>query len=239
MIRPLILYFLSIKETHGYEIQKYIQLNHMESWTKIQSGSIYYALTKLEQEGFIQLSRIEKIGKKNRKVYKITEKGLVEKTLLFQNELKRQMNDVGSDKFVLYPFVGCMDKDVLVLEIKDHLKTLINKQNEIKKWKALKVAESTTTLEALSFDLMIDNLDGQIKWHEVLLADVDTYIQLEPKVRDLIGNVDFSMLKEENMPSAISQERTIEQMKKDILSNPETAQEDLENLIKLLKTTHE
>ncbi len=49
MIKVLILYYLSIKPTHGYEIQKFIQVNHMDEWTKIQSGSIYYAINKLEK----------------------------------------------------------------------------------------------------------------------------------------------------------------------------------------------
>lgn len=60
MIQLLILYFLNIKSTHGYEIQRFIQLNYMEEWNSIKSGSIYYAMSQLEKKGYIVL--VEKIG---------------------------------------------------------------------------------------------------------------------------------------------------------------------------------
>ena len=72
MIRALILYYLSIKPTHGYEIQKFIQLLGTDQWMKIQSGSIYYALTKLEKEKCIDVLREERTGSRVRKIYKIT-----------------------------------------------------------------------------------------------------------------------------------------------------------------------
>ena len=39
MVRILILYYLNIKTTHGYEIQKFIQETGLEQWTQIKSGS--------------------------------------------------------------------------------------------------------------------------------------------------------------------------------------------------------
>ncbi|MDV9924842.1 PadR family transcriptional regulator, partial [Clostridioides difficile] len=55
MIRTLILYYLNIKPTHGYEIQKFLQVSGADRWTKIQSGSIYYALAKLEKDGGVRV----------------------------------------------------------------------------------------------------------------------------------------------------------------------------------------
>ena len=75
MIRGIILYYLNIKPTHGYEIQQYISMSGMEQWTKIQSGSIYYALTKLEKEKNIAVIREEHTGARVRKIYEITEQG--------------------------------------------------------------------------------------------------------------------------------------------------------------------
>ncbi len=34
MIRTLILYYLNIKPTHGYEIQKFLQVSGADRWTK-------------------------------------------------------------------------------------------------------------------------------------------------------------------------------------------------------------
>ena len=85
MIRGIILYYLNIKPTHGYEIQQYISMSGMEQWTKIQSGSIYYALTKLEKEKNIAVIREEHTGARVRKIYEITDLG----TEVLQLELKR------------------------------------------------------------------------------------------------------------------------------------------------------
>ncbi|WP_235689849.1 PadR family transcriptional regulator [Clostridioides difficile] len=60
MIRTLILYYLNIKPTHGYEIQKFLQVSGADRWTKIQSGSIYYALAKLEKDGGVRVLKEEK-----------------------------------------------------------------------------------------------------------------------------------------------------------------------------------
>ena len=40
---------------HGYEIQRLIQASRMDIWTNILSGSIYYALNKMESDGLIPL----------------------------------------------------------------------------------------------------------------------------------------------------------------------------------------
>lgn len=75
MIRSLILYYLNVKPTHGYEIQKFLQIAGVDHWTKIQSGSIYYALAKLERKDCVEILREEKNGGRIRKIYAITQKG--------------------------------------------------------------------------------------------------------------------------------------------------------------------
>jgi DNA-binding PadR family transcriptional regulator len=67
MIKLLLLYYLSVKPTHGYEIQRFIQENELDKWTKIQSGSIYYALAKLEKEGLIRQTGLIPASEKARK----------------------------------------------------------------------------------------------------------------------------------------------------------------------------
>ena len=133
MIKTLILFFLSKKPTHGYEIQKFIQLNHLDSWTKIQSGSIYYALNKLEQNGIISLLNSEKSNGKEKKIYQITEKGLEELHTTILEELDKNLYDTGSDKFILYPILSGIEKDIIIKVINDHLLKLQNNIKEIKK----------------------------------------------------------------------------------------------------------
>ncbi|QUI23723.1 PadR family transcriptional regulator [Vallitalea pronyensis] len=235
MVKAFILYFLNIKPTHGYEIQKYIQINHLESWTKIQSGSIYYALGKLEKEGLIVLNRQEKIGKKIRKIYGITPSGQQALETYFKEELDKMIYDIGSDKFILFPFVGMMDRDVLVQHIEKHIDTLRQKKSDTEKWQAIKVNNQTLQVEKICFDMMIANMDYQIKWHEALLVEIDACIALESQAAKLIKKIDFSHVNEHEVHGQVSGEDDIETLKKEILNNPDMAAEKLEHLIQVLK----
>lgn len=234
MIKALILYFLNIKPTHGYEIQKYIQINHMDSYTKIQSGSIYYALAKLEKEKLITLYREEKIGGKVRKIYDITNDGRIALEKYIQDELGKEIYNTGSDKFISYPLIGMLDKDNLIEQINKHIDMLNHKKANIERWQKLKVNDTTLKVESICFEMMISSLVFQIKWHQALLEEIDECIDLTKKISDVIKKVDFSTISDINECENISTNSDIEVLKQQILDNPEKAAENLEHLIKLL-----
>lgn len=192
MIKVLILYYLSLKSTHGYEIQKFIQVNHMDSWTKIQSGSIYYALAKLEKEGLIVLAAEENIGAKVRKVYSITDKGRKELATLVREELNREIYEVGSDKFILYPLLTISNKKEIEQVVETHILELEKKKIALQKWYNIKVNSPTLEVERISFEMMLSNVDYQIKWHRALIAQLEPCIDLSEEVAKVIKAYDFS-----------------------------------------------
>lgn len=198
MIKSLILYFLSIKPTHGYEIQKYVQLNQMNDWTKIQSGSIYYALSKLEKDGLIQLQAEENISGKVRKIYCITEKGKEELKDILIEQISKPIYNIKSDKFVAYPFIKGIKKELLLKAIKKHIVELEQKKKEIKRWENIKINHSSLDIEKISFEMMISSIDYQIKWHRALILEIDKYIQQSEKIGEFIRNVDFSEVNDIN-----------------------------------------
>lgn len=192
MIKVLILYYLSLKPTHGYEIQKFIQVNHMDSWTKIQSGSIYYALAKLEKEGLIELAAEVNVGAKQRKIYAVTEKGRQELKQLVNQELRSPICEVGSDKFILYPLLSVSSQDEIQRVIGSYISELEQKKLEIQQWQAIKVNSRTLEVEKLSFEMMLSNLDYQIRWHQALLSQLDECMESSKEVARLIRTYDFS-----------------------------------------------
>jgi DNA-binding PadR family transcriptional regulator len=74
-VRMVILGLLREKPLYGYEIKQVIE-EHMSDWTSIAFGSIYFALDKLSQEGFVEKVSVEKEGRRpSRSVYQINQVG--------------------------------------------------------------------------------------------------------------------------------------------------------------------
>lgn len=76
--RLVLLGLLRLGPLHGYELKRLIE-ERMGDWTDIAFGSIYFALAKLREEGFVSDSEPERGGKRPaRIVYSITEPGRAE-----------------------------------------------------------------------------------------------------------------------------------------------------------------
>ena len=71
----IVLGFLRMRPMHGYEIQQLIQQSRVDDWANLLSGSIYYALNKMEQDGLIRAEAEVRTGNRLRKIYAITEEG--------------------------------------------------------------------------------------------------------------------------------------------------------------------
>jgi len=73
--RLVILGLLRERPLYGYEIKHIIE-DHMGDWTSIAFGSIYFALGKLDEEGYIhQVATEQEGGRPSRSVYEITPAG--------------------------------------------------------------------------------------------------------------------------------------------------------------------
>lgn len=194
MIRTLILYYLSIKSTHGYEIQRFIQLNQMDEWTKIQSGSIYYALGKLEKQGAIEIVEVIGTGKKARKIYAITEAGkrVLEESV--KDELNSDITTVGSDKFIIYPLLKVLNKENIIGAVTQHIHGLQKKLSYMEHWRDIKINESSLKVEKIAFEMMIQQIRMQVEWHNALIEELDSCIAESETIARIIEAFDFSVI---------------------------------------------
>jgi DNA-binding PadR family transcriptional regulator len=69
---------LNASPRHGYDIQKWLEQTHADTWTTVRPGSIYHALHQLRQEGLVQVSEATQSGHRLRAVYAITAAGRAE-----------------------------------------------------------------------------------------------------------------------------------------------------------------
>jgi len=74
-VRMVILGLLAERPLYGYEIKQIIE-EHMGDWTSIAFGSIYFALDKLAEEGFVAKIATEQAGSRPaRSIFQITDSG--------------------------------------------------------------------------------------------------------------------------------------------------------------------
>ena len=232
MIRVFILYYLNIKPTHGYEIQRYFQVSGMEQWMKVQSGSIYYALTKLEKEKLIVALREEGTGARVRKIYGITEAGkeALQKELLA--EVRKPISEVGSPKFILDLMIGELPKEKLTEAIKEHIHILREQKEFWKKWQKIKGNEIATKLQGITFQMTVDHLQNQILWHEELLEYLDLYMEQSRQSKIMLQSFDFVEVAEKTQDMEVSQQLDYAlKLREMIVKEPDRALDNLDNII--------
>lgn len=236
MIRGIILYYLNIKPTHGYEIQQYISMSGMEQWTKIQSGSIYYALAKLEKEKNIAVIREEHTGARVRKIYEITEQGRHTLMSEMRHELETPLFSIGSAKFNIFPILSSLSGEELKTVITSHIIELKKTKECWENWENIKAKDDKYGLTTLSFQMTITSIEQQIVWHENLLEHLDYYMQEAQAMTDMIAKFDFEKTKSLEVLSASKTSiDLLEQLKDTIEKRPETALEHINVMIKQLK----
>lgn len=74
-VRTLCLAILNFQDATGYEIRKLSMDGKYSHFVDASFGSIYPALNKLENDGFVTFKDTVEAGKPNRKVYSITDAG--------------------------------------------------------------------------------------------------------------------------------------------------------------------
>lgn len=236
MISAFILYYLNMKPTHGYEIQKFIQMSGADQWAKIQSGSIYYALTKLEKEKHIKVLREERTGSRVRKIYEITESGKKELQKEMAEELDKPISNIGSMKFLTDPMLSTLDKDEMIKILINHIAKLQEQKEFWEKWYYVKIDDNATGLARLTFQMTIENIGYQIRWHEELLKNLDDYIKDSKAAEQFIKSINFDLVEENS--GASEEELKLQyalKLKNEIMKDPQNAVVNLDKIIEELQ----
>lgn len=234
MVKLIILYYLNIKSTHGYEIQKFIQATGLDAWAKVKSGSIYYALSKMEKNGEVELYKEETVGSKVRKVYQITEKGKMELKNTIAQELDKPLMPISTDKFIIPITFNMLDKNEAIEIVNKHIKSLEETLEYWKYWKDIKINESTLQVERISFEMTINGIKDSIRWHKAIIDEYDEYVKYSQSQEAMIKNIDFGDVQEHKNNNDQADKRRIEELKEIILNNPQKSKEALEELMNLM-----
>ena len=137
---------------------------------------------------------------------------------------------------MIYMFFNRLTQDEITSGLKEHIKMLEKKKHWWESGKKLKVIDTTPKSEALHFDVVIITLEYQIKWHNMLIEEVDQLLKFSDGVENIIGKIDFGSLDDINYKLENCKNLTeIQQLSENIVRNPNNLEEKLAKLIKLLR----
>ena len=172
--RLVILGFLRGRPQYGYEIKQMIE-HVMGDWTNIAFGSIYFALKKLTEEGFVEKVGTEQEGgRPSRTVYRITDAGREE----FLRLLREVWGNVERQTFefdIGLSFMGALP----IEEVKGYLRKRVTHLEHILQYLDAHQAEELADehvpnrLASAVFDHSRVHLKAELDWTRELLQDVE------------------------------------------------------------------
>ena len=172
--RLVILGLLRDRPLHGYEIKHIIE-DHMGDWTSIAFGSIYFALGKLAEEGFIEKAGTEQEGgRPSRSIFRITGHG--------QREFERLLRDVWANLEREYFsldiglfFMNALPREETVAYLRERVARLdgIIEHASIHKAEQLSQPE-VPALAATIFDHSLAHYRAELDWTKGVLQAVQS-----------------------------------------------------------------
>lgn len=173
-VRMVILGLLRERPLYGYEIKHIIE-DHMGDWTSIAFGSIYFALGKLAEEGFVEKVSVEQDGNRpSRSVYEVTGAGRDE----FMRLLRESWQHVERQYFELDVCLFFM-RYLPLEEAKDYLRSrrMILEQalSEVREHREEQLANPhVPALAGAIFDHTLVHTEAELRWVSDLLEKMES-----------------------------------------------------------------
>ena len=172
-VRLVLLGLLHDRPLYGYEIKQIIE-EHMGDWTSIAFGSIYFALDKLADEGFVEKVATEQAGNRpSRSVYQITSPGKEE----FLNLLRESWQAVEREYYEIDICLFFLER-LSQSEVKGYLHTRLARledtlhhlqTHEAEQFQDPKVPPQARAI----FDHTRTHIQSEIDWTRELLANME------------------------------------------------------------------
>ncbi len=131
LTRLFVLGLLMQRPMAGYAIQVVLQLSQTQQWAKVLPGSVYHALKKLADEGFVVLQATEQAGNRSKAIYAITPAGKEE----FRSLLKEAWSTPGlhfpAEIYAALSFLDDLPREEILLALEERIAAL---ERELVSW---------------------------------------------------------------------------------------------------------
>jgi len=171
--RLVMLGLLRERPLYGYEIKHIIE-EHMGDWTNIAFGSIYFALKKLSEEGFVEKIAVEQEGSRpSRTIYQITEAGRAE----FLRLLREVWSEVERHYYAIdigLAFMEALPRDEVKGYLEDRIAQLEDVLQHLAEHKEEILAMEQIPRKAASvFEHSRVHFEAELAWTHTLLAEME------------------------------------------------------------------
>lgn len=166
----IVLGFLRMRPMHGYEIQQLIQQSRADDWANLLSGSIYYALNKMEQEGLIRAEAEVRTGNRLRKIYAITEEGEARFQEMVREALTISPHSMKSDLALGLAWIDAVPREEAIRLLERNLEQVERTKEQWLVGREIKGSLGISPIVMAAFDNAIDVLELDIAYLKRLIA---------------------------------------------------------------------
>jgi DNA-binding PadR family transcriptional regulator len=166
----IVLGFLRMRPMHGYEIQQLIQQSRMDDWANLLSGSIYYALGKMEQDGLIRAEAEVRTGNRLRKIYAITEEGEARFREMVRESLLSSPHSMKSDLALGLAWIDAVPREEAIRLLERNLEQVERTREQWLVGREIKGSYGLSPIVMAAFDNAIGVLELDIAYLKRLIA---------------------------------------------------------------------
>ena len=172
-VRMVILGLLAERPLYGYEIKQIIE-EHMGDWTSIAFGSIYFALDKLAEEGFVNKVATEQAGSRpSRSVYQITDSGKDEFLRLLRESWQAIEHEYFEIDVCLF-FLGRLSRGEVMRYLRNRLARLEDILRRLESHEAEQFQNPDVPAQARAiFEHSKTHLQSEVNWTKELFSKMD------------------------------------------------------------------
>ena len=189
LTRLFVLGLLMQRPMAGYAIQVVLQLSQTQQWAKVLPGSVYHALKKLADEGFVVLQATEQAGNRSKAIYAITPAGKEEFRTLLKEAWSTPVLHFPAEIYAALSFLDDLPREEIVLALDEQIAALERElstwnEGEIKKAEFIQ-GQLPDYLQAL-FANGREHMEVDLRFLHYLREVIPSTPRLVPLIPDLI-----------------------------------------------------
>jgi DNA-binding PadR family transcriptional regulator len=173
----------------GYAIQVVLQQSQTQQWAKVLPGSVYHALKKLADEGFVVLQATEQAGNRSKAIYAITPAGEEEFRRLLKEAWSTPVSHFPSEIYAALSFLDDLPRGEIVLALDERIAAL---ERELAIWNEGEIKKAEFMQDPLPDYLQAlfangrEHMEVDLRFLRYLREAIPTAPRLVPLIPELI-----------------------------------------------------